>query len=169
MFSRCSIAVMIAAGALLAACSAVPDSVRALSAACPTDSSGALGKVNWKQAEHIRIRVRQGEYTPMVQHFVQGRPYVLSLVNGDTQTHYFSAPGFARAVLTDTLRPGGGKTGRDCVNTVTLKAGQTVTWRFIAAHDGRYTYYDNAFALLGGLIPSGTVVIDEPPAYLLEP
>lgn len=153
----------------LAACSAVPDSVRAIGKACPTDSKGSLNKVNWDQAEHIRIRVRQDEYTPMVQHFVQGRPYVLSLVNADARTHYFSAPGFARAVLTDTLRPGGGKTGRDCVSTVTLKAGQTVTWRFIASHDGRYTYYDNAFALLGGLIPSGTIVIDEPPAYLLEP
>lgn len=157
------------AAATLSACAVVPQSISTLATACPSDTAGALKKVDWTKAEHIRIRVRQDEYAPMVQHFVQNRPYVLTLVNDDTHTHYFSAPGFAHAVLTASTANDHAATVTGCTDTVTLGAGKTVTWRFIATHDGRYLYYDTPFALMPAMIPSGTVVIDEPPAYLLEP
>lgn len=149
--------------ALLAAC-APNEGVSTFAAhECKQISSRAEAKINWARVPEVELRVRNGEYSPMVMRLKQGRPYILRIRNRDTEQRVFRARDFflQNAVLAVGVE--GKQADATCIHSVTIPARQTAEIRMVAITDGTYEYEDNLilvpWVLSGG--PSGAIIIEE--------
>ncbi|MGB0681204.1 MAG: hypothetical protein ACPGOV_00765 [Magnetovibrionaceae bacterium] len=73
-------------------------SLSSLGQACDEELSGRLVRVPWQFAEVVPVRIRQGEFSPMVITLQQDEPYVLRITNRDDENHTFRAREFFRNV-----------------------------------------------------------------------
>lgn len=65
---------------------------------CDPEMSRRLVNVPWQFAEVVNIRIRQGEFKPMVITLAQNEPYVFRFTNRDDQDHTFRAREFFQNV-----------------------------------------------------------------------
>ncbi|MCW5699072.1 MAG: hypothetical protein KIT00_04460 [Rhodospirillales bacterium] len=122
------------------------------SAGCIPDQSGRLASVDWSAAQTVDVRVRQGDYDPMVLGFMRDHPYVLRFHNGDSERHAFSSPEFFRTVALDGVAVNGEPQEQGCFSGIMIPANGSSEIRFMALLDGRYGFKDgSAFDLALGL------------------
>ena len=84
---------LLAVVVLLSACVS-PAGVTGFALKCPTVSAKAVKQINWTQVPEIDLRIRHGEFSPMVIRMRQGWPYVFRIRNGDDVGHAFKAYDF---------------------------------------------------------------------------
>lgn len=149
--------------AVLAACAA-PSGVSNFGVAqCKQISQRAEAKINWARVPEIEIRVRDGEYSPMVTRLQQGRPYVLRIRNRDDSLRVFRAKDFFERNAVIAVGVEGVRSDHTCINAVSIPARQSAEIRVVAITDGTFEFEDNAlllpFVFSGGA--SGVIVIDE--------
>lgn len=148
---------------VLAACAA-PSGVSNFGVAqCKQISQRAEAKINWARVPEIEIRVRDGEYSPMVTRLQQGRPYVLRIRNRDDSLRVFRAKDFFERNAVIAVGVEGVRSDHTCINAVSIPARQSAEIRVVAITDGTFEFEDNAlllpFVFSGGA--SGVIVIDE--------
>ena len=148
---------------VLAACAA-PSGVSDFGVAqCKQISQRAEAKINWARVPEVEIRVRDGEYSPMVTRLQQGRPYVLRIRNRDDSLRVFRAKDFFERNVVIAVDVEGVRTEHTCINAVSIPARQSVEIRVVAITDGTFEFEDNAlllpFVFSGGA--SGAIVIYE--------
>ncbi len=125
---------------------------------CHPDSDVLIESADWAAAETIEMRVRQGEYTPMLLFFGQGKPYVLRIENADDVSRIFRAEEFFGAIAPKSLTIAG-HSHEACVSYFEMGPGETGEFKFVAARDGRYDFADNALPYGVMLGAPGTGVI----------
>lgn len=148
---------------VLAACAA-PSGVSDFGVAqCKQISQRAEAKINWARVPEVEIRVRDGEYSPMVTRLQQGRPYVLRIRNRDDSLRIFRAKDFFERNAVIAVGVEGVRSDHTCINAVSIPARQSAEIRVVAITDGTFEFEDNAlllpFVFSGGA--SGAIVIDE--------
>lgn len=148
---------------VLAACAA-PSGVSDFGVAqCKQISQRAEAKINWARVPEVEIRVRDGEYSPMVTRLQQGRPYVLRIRNRDDSLRVFRAKDFFERNAVIAVGVEGVRSDHTCINAVSIPARQSAEIRVVAITDGTFEFEDNALLLpyvfSGGA--SGVIVIDE--------
>ena len=148
---------------VLAACAA-PSGVSDFGVAqCKQISQRAEAKINWARVPKVEIRVRDGEYSPMVTRLQQGRPYVLRIRNRDDSLRVFRAKDFFERNAVIAVGVEGVRAEHTCINAVSIPARQSAEIRVVAITDGTFEFEDNAlllpFVFFGGA--SGAIVIDE--------
>lgn len=74
---------------------------------CAVFSETKVGAVNWDTAWSVNMRIRQGEYRPVVLGFTAERPYVLRIANADDSDRMFRASGFFDSVAVGLVRVAG--------------------------------------------------------------
>jgi hypothetical protein len=116
-------------------------------AGCHPDGTGRLAGVDWEAAHAVEVRLRDGDFDPMVVAFIRDRPYVLRITNADGDSHSFSAPEFFRTAAIDSVAVNGARQEPGCVSTVGVPGGGTAEVRLMALRDGRYDLND------AGLVP----------------
>lgn len=147
----------------LSAC-AMPSGVSNFAMAeCKQISKRAEAKINWARVPEIEIRVRNGEYSPMVTRLQQGRPYVLRIRNRDDSLRIFRAKQFFENNAVIAVGVEGVRADDTCINAISIPARQSAEVRMVAVTDGTFEFEDNAvllpYVFSGG--PSGAIVIDE--------
>ncbi len=147
----------------LAACAA-PSGVSNFGVAqCKQISQRAEAKINWARVPEVEIRVRDGEYSPMVTRLQQGRPYVLRIRNRDDSLRVFRAKDFFERNAVIAVGVEGVRADNTCINAVSIPARQSAEIRIVAITDGTFEFEDNALLLpyvfSGGA--SGVIVVDE--------
>ena len=114
------------------------------------------------ETETVSIRIRQGEYTPMILRFKQEHTYKIRLINRDDVSRAFRAREFFNSIAVSRLTLGGKKIESPCVASVWLGPYQTAELDFVAVRDGRYEFEDSPFIfdqlISGGA--SGVIVIE---------
>ncbi len=132
-----------------------------LAGGCADASAKRFEGIDWDKVRQIKMRIRQGEYSPMVVTLTQDQAYIMSIENGDDDNHDFRATEFFQSVAMARASIGGEVFENGCMDAVSLEPGQTAELRFIAARDGRYDFEDNSLLLalsrLGGA--SGSIAI----------
>ena len=120
-----------------------PGAVRSAGAIAPDAASAAIEAADWEKAIALAIRMRQGDFNPMVVQMRAGFPYVLTIENADAEVHVFRAREFfasaaVKAVepMDPPLKPG------STVVAILVEPGQTRTVRLIPMKDGTYAYDD---------------------------
>lgn len=147
----------------LAGCAADSGVSTFAAADCKQISKRAEAKINWARVPEIELRVRNGEYSPMVMSLKQGRPYVLRIRNRDDETRIFRARDFfvKNAVIAVGIE--GVRVEETCINSVTVPPRQSAEIRMVAVTDGTYEYEDNSlllsFVFSGG--PGGAIIVEE--------
>lgn len=131
---------VVVAAALTAAGCATDAAVEG--AGCHPDGTGRLAGVDWAAAQSIDVRIRDGDFDPMVVAFVRDRPYRLRITNGDDGGHYFAAPDFFRTVAVDSVAVNDVATQPGCIDRVRIPGGGTAEIRLMALRDGRYDLDD---------------------------
>jgi len=130
---------------------------------CKQISKRAEAKINWARVPEIEIRVRNGEYSPMVTRLQQGRPYVLRIRNRDDSLRIFRAKDFFARNAVIAVGVEGVRAEDTCISAISIPARQSAEVRMVAITDGTFEFEDNAillpFVFSGG--PSGAIVIDE--------
>jgi uncharacterized cupredoxin-like copper-binding protein len=64
------------------------------------NASEIVKATDWKQMKTITVSMSEFNYEPEVLRFKAGQPYKLELKNGGEKKHYFTAPGFFKAIAT---------------------------------------------------------------------
>jgi hypothetical protein len=100
------------------------------------------GAVNWETARPVNMRIRQGEYWPMVLGFTAERPYVLRIHNADDDDRRFRASGFFDSIAVGLIRVGERDYDTTCLSAITIGPRQTAEIWFVAKRDGRYEFED---------------------------
>jgi len=147
----------------LAACAAPSGVAGFVTSGCKQISKKAEAKINWARVPEIEIRVRNGEYSPMVTRLQQGRPYVLRIRNRDDSLRVFRARDFFKNNAVIAIGVEGQRAEDTCVASVSIPSRQSAEIRMVAVTDGTFEFEDNIillpFVLSAG--PSGAIVIDE--------
>mgnify|MGYP000618005226 CR=1 FL=1 len=154
-------ALLLTVALVLAACTRDGGVSSYLAGGCTDASAKQFEGINWNKARHIKMSVRQDEYSPMVVPLTQGLAYVMSIENKDDDIHNFRATEFFRSVAMAKASVGDEVLENACIDAVSLEPGQTAEFRFIAVRNGRYDFEDNsmllAFGTFGGA--SGSIVV----------
>ncbi len=155
--------VAVAAVTLMAACAA-PSGVTEFTAAnCKQISKRAEAKINWARVPEVEIRIRDGEFSPMVTRLQQGRPYVLRIRNRDDGVRIFRAGEFFEDNAVIAIGVEGVRAEATCVTSVSIPGRQSAEIRMVAITDGTFEYEDNLILLpfVFSAGPSGAIIIDE--------
>lgn len=157
------LALLAAALAVLGGCSMNPSWVTGSALGCATVDAKALKYVNWTQVPEVDIRIRHGEFSPMIVHLRQGWPYVLRIRNRDQQDRIFKAYEFFSRVAVVKATVAGKDEAFTCFGAVTVPARQTAELRLVAVTDGYYEYEDSLIPIPGVFStgPNGIIIIDE--------
>lgn len=147
----------------LSACAASSGVSNFAAAECKQISKRAESKINWARVPEIEIRVRNGDYSPMVTRLQQGRSYVLRIRNRDDSMRVFRAKDFFVNNAVIAVAVEGVRAEDTCINSISIPARQSAEVRMVAITDGTFEFEDNIvllpFVFSGG--PSGAIVIDE--------
>lgn len=147
---------------LLSAC-VFPAGVTGFALACPEVSEKAVKRINWTQVPEVDLRIRHGEFSPMVVRLRQGWPYVFRIRNRDDRGHAFKAYNFFANVAVIQTSIGGLKEDTTCYGALWIPPRQTAEIRMVAVVDGRYEYENLVLSLLFGYAggPDGVIIIEE--------
>ena len=147
----------------LAAC-AMPSGVSSFGVAeCKVLSKRAEAKINWARVPERELRIRDGEYSPMVMRLKQGRPYIIRIRNRDDKLRVFRAPRFFENNAVVAIGLEGERADTTCINAISIPSRQTAEIRVVAITDGTFEFEDNVI-LLPYVIsagPSGVIVVEE--------
>ncbi len=138
---------------------------------CVPDAEKRISEADWTDPGRLSIRIRQGEFTPMVFGLTKNRPYEIEFENADDVSHVFQAPNFFRSVAFDKIVVDGEEIREICPRSLTIGPGKKLTAYLIPVRDGRYEFSDNTFNLpLGPLTGvSGSISIEERMVSLIRP
>ena len=158
-----SIATAIVAVSYLGGCAASSGVAEFVANDCKQISKRAEAKINWARVPEVEIRVRNGEFSPMVTRLQQGRPYVLRIRNRDDGSRVFRAGDFFAHNAMIAIGVEGVRAEETCVTSVTIPSRQSAEIRMVAVTDGTFEFEDNAILLpfVFSAGPSGAIVIDE--------
>ena len=116
---------------------------------CREDTIQYVEGIDWSRARIVSIRIRQGEYDPLIIRLLQDQPYIFRIINRDDDFRDFRAVEFFDAVAVDNVSINGIDTGESCITTVTVPPMQTAELRLVAVRDGRYEFEDQPLPLPG--------------------
>ena len=149
---------------LLAGCMA-PFGASGAIGECATVDEKAVKYINWARVPEIDIRIRNGEFSPMVVRMRQGWPYVLRIRNRDHETRTFRAPDFFRRVAVIKATVAGEDEDITCFGVVLVPPRQTAELRLVALTDGYFEYEDSMLPIplpgLSSVGPNGIIIIEE--------
>jgi hypothetical protein len=126
---------------------------------CAVFPETKVGAVNWDTARSVNMRIRQGEYRPMVLGFTAERPYVLRIANADDSDRMFSASSFFDSDAVGLVRVGGRNYETTCLSAVTIGPREPAEIWFVAKRDGRYELEDQLVPYLFSQGASGVIHI----------
>jgi len=126
---------------------------------CAVFPETKVGAVNWDTARSVNMRIRQGEYRPMVLGFTAERPYVLRIANADDSDRMFRVSGFFDSVAVGLVRVGGRNYETTCLSAVTIGPREPAEIWFVAKRDGRYELEDQLVPYLFSQGASGVIHI----------
>ena len=130
---------------------------------CRSDASEQVEKANWDKMRQIGIRIRQGQYDPMILTMQQGKTYKLSISNGDWWPRGISSWDFlSDAVAVRRVSTGGEDHESTCIRSVWIPGEGEAEIEFVAIRDGRYDFKDAlpAMDLHPSLPAAGVMVIE---------
>ncbi len=138
---------------------------------CVPDAQKRVSEADWSNPGKLSVRIRQGEFTPMVFGLTNNRPYEIEFENADDVPHTFQAADFFRSVAFDKIRVDGEEVKKICPRSLVIAPGKKLTAYLIPVRDGRYEFSDNTFDLpLGALAGvSGSISIEEKRVALIRP
>jgi len=147
---------------LLAGCTA-PFGVANIVGECATVDDKAVKYINWARVPEVDIRIRNGEFSPMIVRMRQGWPYVLRIRNRDHEDRVFKAYDFFRRVAVIKTTVAGEDADFTCFGAVTVPARQSAELRLVALTDGYFEYEDSMIPLPGlfSTGPNGIIIIEE--------
>lgn len=135
-----------------------------------------VGSVNWDTARSRSMRIRQGEYWPMITEFTAEQPYVLRIANADLQDRTFRASAFFDSVAVGLVRVGNRDYDTTCLSAITIGPRETAEIWFVAKRDGRYEFEDQLVPYFFSQGASGVIHISNarkrhvsPVSYLVVP
>lgn len=130
---------------------------------CATIDEADIRQVNWTRVPEVNMRVRGGEFEPMIVQLKQGWPYIFRIRNRDDYARRFSASDFFtdQAVIRITID--GERQDETCVNKITIPPRKTAELRLVAALDGRYEFEDTILPVTGLFSQgaSGLIIVEE--------
>ncbi len=153
---------LLAVAFLLSACVS-PAGVTGFALSCSEVSEKAVKRINWTQVPEVDLRIRHGEFSPMVVRLRQGWPYVFRIRNRDDRGHAFKAYNFFSNVAVIQTSIGGRIDDTTCYGALWIPAHQTAEIRMVAAVDGHYEYDNQVLSFLAGIAggPDGVIIIEE--------
>lgn len=110
---------------------------------CVADAEQRVQEADWSQAKLVSLRIRQGEFSPMVLNLRVEQPYVLRITNGDDTSRVFRAAEFFENVALARVDVAGSVADESCIAAVVIGPRQTADVLFVTVRDGRYQFADN--------------------------
>lgn len=119
------------------------DMGRRADVASPESITKAVDEADWSKAVDLSLRIRQGDFNPMVLSLRVGAPYRLTLVNDDDVVHSFAAAEFFAEAAVKSLEPTETpiKPG-SALEVVLLEPGASRTVELIPLREGTYDFED---------------------------
>jgi uncharacterized cupredoxin-like copper-binding protein len=130
---------------------------------CATVDEADVRQVNWTRVPEVNMRVRDGEFEPMIVQLKQGWPYIFHIRNRDDSTRTFAADDFFAKMALVRITIDGKRQDETCVAKIKIPAGKSAELRLVAARDGRYEFEDTVVPVVGLFSQgaSGLIIVEE--------
>lgn len=126
---------------------------------CDVETARRLDKAAWDEADVVSVRIRQGEYVPMLIELETGRPYILRLLNGDDDNHVFRSKEFFANVSMAGVARGADEMEHVCFTSLLVPPGKSTEMRFVPLRDGHYDFFDANLPTVFPGSSSGVVIV----------
>ncbi|MDD9877388.1 MAG: hypothetical protein OXR84_08110 [Magnetovibrio sp.] len=130
---------------------------------CVSVDSDDVKRVNWTRVPEVNMRIRTGEFEPMIVQLKQGWPYVFRIRNRDDRNRVFAAREFFSNMAMIRITVDGKRQDYTCVERVKIPAKKTAEFRMVAAVDGRFEFEDTPMPIPGFFSEgaSGVIIVEE--------
>ena len=130
---------------------------------CATVAEEDVRQVNWTRVPEVNMRVRNGEFEPMIVQLKQGWPYIFRIRNRDDRPRVFAADEFFAKMAVLRITIDDKRQDKTCVTRITVPPRTTAELRLVAARDGRYEFEDTPVPIAGLFSKgaSGLIVVEE--------
>ena len=130
---------------------------------CASVDEADIRQVNWTRVPEVNMRVRGGEFEPMIVQLKQGWPYIFRIRNRDDRARSFSASDFFTSQAVVRITIAGERQDDTCVNKIVVPPRETAELRLVAALDGRYEFEDTVLPVTGLFSQgaSGLIIVEE--------
>ncbi len=157
--------------AALSSCAVTQGGSEFIALGCVDDAEERLDGVDWESAWTVNLRIRQGEFNPMVVNMVENGPIVLRIINDDDSRHTVRSSEFFRSIALESIAIGAEIDRDRCIDAVTVPARATAELRLMPVRYGRYDFEDSSILVSRIAIASavGVFVIEPYKSYYIEP
>ena len=121
-------------------------------------SSKQAAAADWSTAETVTVTLADFEFKPAALSFQSGSAYRLHLDNKGTETHFFAAEGFFKAIAANELTQNGGSVAHPLLREIALAPGESKDLTFVAVSKGTYDLHCSA-PFHEGMGMKGTITI----------
>jgi len=130
---------------------------------CASVSEEDIRQFNWTRVPEVNMRVRAGEFEPMVVQLKQGWPYIFRIRNRDDKPRIFAADDFFAQMAVVRIAIDGKCQDETCVRRITVPPRQTAELRLVAVRDGRFEFEDPPLPVAGIFShgASGIIIVEE--------
>jgi hypothetical protein len=130
---------------------------------CATVNEQALKYINWAKVPEVNIRIRNGEFSPMILRLRQGWPYVLRIRNRDHEARLFKAHDFLNKTAVVKTTVAGVDDDTSCLTSISIPARESVELKLVAVTDGYFEYEDSLIPWPGLIStgPNGIIIVEE--------
>ena len=130
---------------------------------CASVDEDDVRQVNWTRVPEVNMRVRAGEFEPMIVQLKQGWPYKFNIRNRDDEARIFAADEFFANMAVIRITIDGKRQDDTCVAKIRIPAKKSAELRLVAARDGRYEFEDTAIPMVGLFShgANGLIIVEE--------
>ncbi len=130
---------------------------------CATVAEEDIRQVNWTRVPEVNMRVRGGEFEPMIVQLKQGWPYIFRIRNRDDTPRIFAADDFFAKMAVIRITIDDKRQDDTCVRRIKVPPRTTAELRLVAARDGRYEFEDTPIPVAGLFShgASGLIIVEE--------
>jgi len=130
---------------------------------CASVDEDDVRQVNWTRVPEVNMRVRAGEFEPMIVQLKQGWPYKFNIRNRDDEARIFAADEFFANMAVIRITIDGKRQDETCVAKIRVPAKKSAELRLVAARDGRYEFEDTAIPVVGLFShgANGLIIVEE--------
>ncbi len=132
--------------------------------ACAEVNDDDVKRVNWTRVPEVNMRIRAGEFEPMIVQMKQGWPYVFRIRNRDDAAHTFTSRDFFANMAMIRITVDGKRRNDTCITKIKIPAKKSVEMRLVAAVDGRFEFEDRTGPITSLVLPkgaSGVIIVEE--------
>jgi hypothetical protein len=153
-------AIIAGLGLLVAACASTDGAYSGIpQPSCGDEPEKRLSFVDWRDSREIDIRIRLGDFWPMVLELHRDQPYLLRITNVDAESRIFSSPDLFKVVYLRSVSIDGRAPEYNPADGLRLPPNSSAEVQLVALCGGRFEFRESWFPTKASDTAQGVIYV----------